>query len=143
MTIAFPKKLPDMPKAGWKKDFDAFQLKDTRKSEKKTEPPKKKPHPFPSHDIAQVVGEAPIALNTVNRLREDEESSYTVLFSATHVNPFPVTVGWLGFTVIPVREATVKRMRLLLAGDTEAVLAVLFPSVSEPVVRFEISTAIL
>lgn len=43
MTIAFPKKLPDMPKAGWKKDFDAFQLKDNRKSEKKTEPPKKKP----------------------------------------------------------------------------------------------------
>lgn len=32
-----------MPKAGWKKDFDAFQLKDNRKSEKKTEPPKKKP----------------------------------------------------------------------------------------------------
>lgn len=37
----FPKKLPDMPKAGWKDSFDAFKLKDNREkkvSEKK--PPK-------------------------------------------------------------------------------------------------------
>ena len=37
--MLFPKKLPDMPKAGWKKDFDAFQLKDNRKA---TAPPKEK-----------------------------------------------------------------------------------------------------
>ena len=33
--------LPPMPKAGWKKDFDAFQLKETKKKES-TAPPKEK-----------------------------------------------------------------------------------------------------
>lgn len=49
----FPKKLPDMPKAGWKKDFDAFQLKDNRKANappKEKKPVSKKPEKKESLD---------------------------------------------------------------------------------------------
>lgn len=51
MAIAFPKKLPDMPKAGWKDWFDKFKLATTAKKEKATAPPKgpskKKEKPIP------------------------------------------------------------------------------------------------
>lgn len=51
MTIAFPKKLPDMPKAGWKDWFDKFKIATTAKKEKATAPPKgpskKKEKPIP------------------------------------------------------------------------------------------------
>ena len=42
MAIAFPKKLPDMPKAGWKDWFDKFKLSTPAKKEKATAPPKEK-----------------------------------------------------------------------------------------------------
>lgn len=37
----FPKKQPDMPKAGWKDSFDAFKLKDNREKKVKEKKPKK------------------------------------------------------------------------------------------------------
>lgn len=92
--------------------------------------------------MAPELGLAPIALKTVMRLLDELVVSYTIEFTTTQVKPFPVAVGWFGSAVIPVREETERSCSLFDDGETEAVEAVLLPSVSLPEVKLVADIAI-
>jgi hypothetical protein len=81
-----------------------------------------------------------MALNKVILLLDELVSSYTTEPTAVHVRPLPVIVGWFGFAEIPVLELTVRSISLFAEGEIEAEVAVLFPSVSVPVVRLVADT---
>lgn len=87
-------------------------------------------------------GEAPIERHTSIVLRLVLVVSNTILLILSQVRLLPETLETLGLMLLLFRRTIVKSSKRLAVGETEAVVAVLFPSSSVPVVKLEKTIAI-